>query len=217
MHNTDTRNRLLDAAECLFSRHGIEGASLRSVTAEAGVNLAAIHYHFGSKEALIHAVFARRLGPLNRERLRLLDAAQVAAGGSSPPLESIIEAFVAPALRLRQDPARGGQNFMCLIGRIHSEPSELAQTILEQFDDVFRRFTTALGHVLPHLPLPERLWKFFFMIGSMVFPLVGTEMISQKTDGLCDPADVEENIRRLVAFISAGMQAPVPEQVGEMQ
>ncbi len=216
MNSTDTRDRLLDAAEGLFAQHGIGATSLRAITAEAGTNLASIHYHFGSKEALIHAVFARRLEPLNRERLRLLDAAEAAEGGSSPPLESIIEAFVAPALRLRQDPARGGQNFMCLMGRIHSEPSELTQTILEQFDDVFRRFTAALGYALPHLPLPERLWKFFFMIGSMVFPLVGTEMISQKTDGLCDPADVEENIRRLVAFISAGMQAPVPEQVGEM-
>ncbi len=215
MNRADTRERLLDAAERLFAHHGIGATSLRGITAEAGTNLASIHYHFGSKEALIHAVFARRLEPLNRERLRLLDAAEATADDAPPPLESLIEAFVVPTLRLRQDPAHDGQNFMCLVGRIYFEPSELTHTILEQFDEVFRRFTAALHRALPHLPRPELLWKFFFTIGCMVFPLVGTEIISHKTGGLCNPDDVEGTIRRLVSFISAGMLAPVPDQIGE--
>ena len=122
---------------------------------------------------------------------------------------------MAPALRLRQDPAHSGQNFMCLVGRIYSEPIESTHTILEQFDEVFRRFTAVLHRALPHLSGPELLWKFFFTIGCMVFPLVGTEIIRHRTGGLCDPDDVEGTIRRLVSFISAGMMAPVPDRIGE--
>ena len=59
MNTPDTRERLLDAAEHLFAHHGIGSTSLRSITAEAETNLASVHYHFGSKEALIEAVFAR--------------------------------------------------------------------------------------------------------------------------------------------------------------
>ncbi len=214
MNNTDTRNRLLDAAECLFARHGIEGASLRSITAEAGANLAAIHYHFGSREALIQAVFARRLEPLNRERLRLLDA--VEAGDAPPALEAILKAFIAPALRLGQDPAHGGREFMCLMGRLWAEQGEMTRAIVEQFDDVFRRFTAALSRALPHLSRPELLWRFFFTLGSMGMPLFGTDIIKQRTGGLCDPSDVEATFDRLVAFVAGGLRAPVPGGVGHL-
>ena len=70
---SDTRDQILDTAERLFAEFVIDGVSIRTITAEAGVNLAAIHYHFGSKEALVREVFVLRIGPLNRERLRLLD------------------------------------------------------------------------------------------------------------------------------------------------
>ena len=216
MHNTDTRNRLLDAAECLFSRHGIEGASLRSVTAEAGANLAAIHYHFGSRAALIQAVFARRLEPLNRERLRLLDDAEAETGDAPPSLEAILEAFIAPALRLGQNPAHDGRNFMCLMGRLWAEQGEITRSIVEQFDDVFRRFSTALSRALPHLSRPELLWRFFFTLSSMVMPLVGADILTQRTGGLCDPSDVEATLHRLVAFVAGGLRAPVPDGVGHL-
>src|SRR5205807_225879 len=98
---TDTKQRILDSAERLFAEHGFEGTSLRAIIADAKVNLAAIHYHYHSKEALLDAVILRRLAPVNRERLELLDACEQAG---PPSLEAVLEAFLAPAFRLGRDP-----------------------------------------------------------------------------------------------------------------
>lgn len=206
MNQTDTHNRLLDAAEHLFAEHGIAATSLRAITSEATANLASIHYHFGSREALVEAVFARRLKPLNRERCRLLDLEEAAADGP-PPVEAIVYAFVAPALRLAHDPDGGGEHFMCLMGRLYSEPGDLAYKIIKQFEEVFLRFTAALSRSLPHLSRADLLWRFFFMVGSMSMPLMGRHIIPRRTDGLCDPSDIENNIKRLVAFLAAGLRA----------
>ena len=108
MGEPSTTERILDTAEELFAEQGFS-TSLRNITADAGVNLAAVNYHFGSKEALIQAVFTRRLGPLNAERLRLLDAIE-AHGWNDGALESILEAFIGPALRMSHDPK--GATFM---------------------------------------------------------------------------------------------------------
>src|SRR5688572_13037304 len=90
----ETRTRILDAAEELFMQHGFEGSSMRALTTSAGVNLAAVNYHFGSKDALIEAVFRRRLDPMNTERISALDKAEADAGGRPLPAETIIRAFV---------------------------------------------------------------------------------------------------------------------------
>ena len=135
MSSTDTTNSLLDASERLFAHHGIAATSLRAITVEADVNLASVHYHFGSKEGLVSAVFARRLEPLNCERLRLLRACQDGGSGrSADPLEAAVKALVGPALRLRHDPKQGGEAFMRLMGRLFSEPTSAYKlAIIEQF------------------------------------------------------------------------------------
>src|SRR2546428_5766096 len=97
-HFSDTRTRILDVAEELFGEEGIERVSIRDITDQAKVNLAAINYHFGSKEDLIVAVFERRVVPVNEARLAALDAVEQAAGKKSPKLEAIVEAFIRPAL-----------------------------------------------------------------------------------------------------------------------
>src|SRR2546426_7070475 len=104
----ETRTRILDAAEELFMQHGIEGASMRMLTAKAGVNLAAVNYHFGSKHALIEAVFRRRLDPMNVARNAELDKLEGEAPGRGLAAQSIIRAFIRPGARLIED-ARGGR------------------------------------------------------------------------------------------------------------
>src|SRR5436305_14013735 len=94
-----TRESLMDAAESLFSERGIQAASLRAITEQAKANLAAVHYHFGSKQGLVRAVFSRRLAPLNEERLRRLDLCLAAGGG----VEEVLRAFLAPALAMARD------------------------------------------------------------------------------------------------------------------
>ena len=204
--NRDTKIRILDAAESLFAEHGFAATSLRAITRHANVNLAAVHYHFGSKEGLVEAVFSRRLGPLNQERLELLDAVE-ARGGE---LEDVLRALIGPALRLSR--ADSNDVVMRLLGRMFSEPSEKFQQIFtEQFREVATRFTAALQAVLPDLPAAEFFWRVHFMIGSMAHTMVDARRIQFFSGGICDPADVEGNIDRLVTFVSAGFRAaPTP-------
>src|SRR5512140_1906730 len=95
----ETRTRILDAAEELFMQHGFEGTSMRLLTGKAGVNLAAVNYHFGSKHALIEAVFRRRLDPMNAARIAELDKLEADCAGRPSTPEAIIRAFLAPSLR----------------------------------------------------------------------------------------------------------------------
>src|SRR2546430_11769897 len=120
----ETRTRILDAAEELFMQHGFEGASMRMLTAKAGVNLAAVNYHFGSKHALIEAVFRRRLDPMNVARIAALDQLEGDAPGRVLAPESIIRAFIGPGLRLIHDAKGGVPHFIRLLGVNHNEPAE---------------------------------------------------------------------------------------------
>jgi AcrR family transcriptional regulator len=207
----DTKERILDAAEALFADQGFS-ASMRNVTTEAGANLAAVNYHFGSKEALIEAVFSRRLGPLNRQRLKELDAAEAASESGLATLEDIVEAFVGPALRIPSDPAFGGEVFMRLLGHTMSRPhGKIREMFTEQFREVFTRFSGALRGALPALPPDELVWRFLFMVGSMAHTMAMSDDIHRMSGGVCDSADVEGTIRRLVPFLCAGLRSPGPQ------
>src|SRR5437016_13908119 len=158
-----TRDRILDTAERLFAERGYGATSLRSIIAAAGVNLAAVHYHYRSKEALLDAVLTRRLEPVNRERLALLEECERAAGDELPALEDVLAALIGPPLRLARDPDR--RTFMKLMGRIHAEAD--VGLVRKHFGEVIARFMQALSRALPDLP-PEGLQcGAFFCIGVM--------------------------------------------------
>src|SRR5215213_1533644 len=111
----DPKLRILEAAEALFVEHGFEATSLRALTAAAGVNLAAVNYHFGSKEELFEAVLTRRLDPMNQQRVALLSELERAAAPHSVPCDKVLTAMFIPALELARDPKRGGTNFLRLL------------------------------------------------------------------------------------------------------
>jgi len=208
MTTTDTRQRLLDAAERLFAEQGFDGTSLRAITTEAEANLAAVNYHFDSKEGLIAAVFKRRIEPLNRERLHLLQEAVEAVAPQPPALEAVIRAFVAPPLRLHQGRA-GSAPFARLIGRIFAEPSEVKMLIVGQFRETAERFIAVFQQILPHLPRPELFWRVHFLVGGMAHTSAAGDFIHFFSQGACDPADADATIEQLVAFAAAGFRAPV--------
>ncbi len=203
----DTKEQILDAAESLFGEHGIKAVPLRQIIAEAGVNSAAIHYHFGSKEELVRAVFARRIEPLNRERLVLLDESEGRAGDGPVPIEEIMFAMVAPALRLRG--SEEGARFMRLAGRISSEKTGYMEVLFNEFfQTLYRRITAACRKALPHLSERERSWRGHLAVGAMMHALREHEWICRATGGLCDTSDVEGSIQQIVHFMAAGMKAP---------
>jgi AcrR family transcriptional regulator len=202
-----TKDRLLDAAEELFSDRGIDATSLRAVTSAAGANLASVNYHFESKDGLVRSVFLRRLEPLNNERLELLDALEVTAAGSPIELEAILDAWVMPALRMGQSPE--GKRFKRLLGRIYSEPGDSLQTLLrELFGEILQRFSAAIGRTLPELSVEELMWRVHFMLGAMIHTVADQPSIRALSGGLCDPSDIEGVRRRLIDFVSAGLRSP---------
>jgi len=207
-----TKDRILDAAERLFARDGFEATSLRAITAEAQANLASVNYHFQSKEALVQAVIGRRMGPLNEQRIALLDRYEAEAGGGAVPLEKILDAFLRPVIEIAGGHAK---EFMPLIGRLYTEPRGFAERLYhQQFEPLAERFFPALQLALPDVPLLELIWRVHFAIGVMAHTMGASEMLRGMSQGLCDSAgDAEGTLQRVRAFIMAGLTAPVPAEV----
>ena len=214
---SDTRDQILDTAERLFAEFGIDGVSIRTITAEAGVNLAAIHYHVGSKEALVREVCVRRIGPLNRERLRLLDDLLERSRPQKPKLEELVRILVGPPLRLWLQAGKG-ETFTRLCGRIYSESSgQLQSMCVDLFQEVVRRFSAAFEQAAPDLPKTELMWRMHFVIGAMVHTLMQGGFVHQLGAQTGEGNEVEANIERLTRFATAGLQAPLPQtEVPEM-
>lgn len=204
MSSQETKERILDAAERLFAELGYAATSTREITREAQVNLAAVNYHFGSKERLLCEVVIRRVGPVNRARLRLLDECEEGLPTSEPSLEQILHAFIHPVFALTNGP------FQRLIGRLYAEPVEaLVDLYRQQFEGVFDRFRTALGRALPHLPRAEVYWRLEFIIGVLVHALMAGDRLQLVTDGVCDLSNVDDIAQRMVAFAAGGLRGPV--------
>jgi AcrR family transcriptional regulator len=205
----DTKERILDAAERLFAEQGYSATSLRSIIAGAGVNLAAVHYHFHSKETLLESVVRRRAQPANLERLNLLAQCERRAGENPPAVEEVIEAFLAPTFAMAGDAARGGMVFMQLLGRIHAEGDLLPGIVIAHFGDVLERFGTALRRALPDLPAEELFWRLNFAIGAVAQALRGGSRDLRVVSDVAPSFDSELILQRLVTFLSAGLRAPV--------
>jgi AcrR family transcriptional regulator len=201
-----TEQRILDAAEGLFAQHGFAGTSLRMITTQAGVNLAAVNYHFGSKEALLRATLDRIVGPVNRERLAMLERAEAAAGNNPPSIEAVLEAFIAPDLRMMRDLGDRGALLFRFLGRSHTEPSELVQSLIRaQFTALAQQFLNALQRALPQLPKHELYWRLHCVVGVITYLMADTASL-----GMLDRTDVDGTVARLVAFLAPGVAAPLP-------
>jgi AcrR family transcriptional regulator len=208
-----TKDRIQYAAEALFMEHGFEATSMRSITAAASVNLAAVNYHFGSKEELFQAVLTRRLDPMNQERLDLLTGLERDAAPHPVPCERILSAMFIPALKLARDPERGGKNFLRLLGRAYADPAPFIRRFLsDQYAVMIARFKSAFGRALPQLPPRELNWRLHFIMGALSYTLAGTDalkLIAELTPA--ESGNDEMLLRRLAPFLLAGLQSPLPE------
>jgi len=198
-----TKEKIIGIAEHLFGEQGYESTSLRQVIFEAGVNLAAVHYHFGSKEELLDAVALRGAIPLNEERLALLDRYERAAAPGPVPVENVLRAIVAPLFRT----AERSPQFVKLMGRLIGEglmPAMLAK----HFHPVVERFMGAMHRSLPELPPEELFWRVQFMFGAVAHVLRGPHLLPLLQSGVA-AAGGEETVERLLGFLAAGFHAPV--------
>ncbi|MEO5766237.1 MAG: TetR/AcrR family transcriptional regulator, partial [Casimicrobiaceae bacterium] len=208
-----TKARILDTAEALFMEHGFEATSLRSITAAAAVNLAAVNYHFGSKEELFQAVLTRRLDPMNQARVALLDKLEGDAGAMPVSCERILAALLSPALALARDPQRGGKNFLKLLGRAYADPAPFIRRFLsEQYAQMIARFKAAFGRALPQLPRKELSWRLHFIMGALSYTLAGTDAL--KLIAELNPHETDNDevlLQRLAPFLLAGLKAPLAD------
>ena len=192
---TETQGKILDTAERLFGDQGYAGTSLRHIIAEAGVNLAAIHYHFGNKEELLDHLILRKATPVNEERLALLDRYEAEAGSAPVPVEKLLQAYLGPPLsRVKESP-----DFGKLMGRLYGEG--LIPSIAEKhFRTVISRFKAAFGRALPYLSEQELAMRLQFMAGAMAHTMLFA----------CRQFSEDGNLlmRELVAFIGGGLRAP---------
>lgn len=198
----DTRESLLDAAERRFAADGVEGASLRSITREAGANLAAVHYYFGSKEGLVEAVFARRLAPLGAERLRRLEACRK---DGPPGLECVLRAFVEPVV----DASRGvPQEFGRLMCRCVAEREGVVRDVLaDKLRATFEHFLAALEEAVPGVSRRELALRLHLAVGAMAHAVVAAPLFTEEAGAPPDEETEEETVERLVSFVAGGFRA----------
>ncbi len=207
IEKADTKSRILDAAEKLFGLNGFDATSLRDITAEAQVNLAAVNYHFQSKDSLIDAVMARRIEPVSRRRMEMLDAA-----GPNPTLEQILEAFLIPLLDVDL------VSVTPLLGRMMSDPTQFLLRIFKRYlTPVSERFQEEFHKALPELPRAEMMWRINFLAGIMTHLMSWSPVLPELTKGMCDLSDRPAVVDRIVQFAAAGFRAPVAEPAAVLE
>jgi AcrR family transcriptional regulator len=202
------KERILEAAENAFADFGFEGASLRHIVLDAGVNLATVYYYFGSKEGLMDAVLRRRFEPLRQEGLDSLLLLRQQYGEQPIPVSEILEAMLAPPLRMALDQPNN-QMVMRLVGRLITDPNAQTQKFFSEHDLPFRQaFLEAFKRSLPHLPLVDLLWRIEFLWGALAFNLCNPRNIQVSTGGLCNPLDTATFKAHLKQTFIACLQAP---------
>ncbi|MBN8726391.1 MAG: TetR family transcriptional regulator [Xanthomonadales bacterium] len=200
--NFSTRERILSVAEDLFARHGFAGASLRQVTAAARVNLAAVNYHFGSKDGLIEEVVRRRLDDLNRGRLAALEATTRREGHV---LEDVLDAFIRPALE-QSTADDGGAAFVRVLARAWAESDgQLRRFLADNYGHVLREFALAFQRLLPTVDRDELHWRLDIVAGALTYAMAGFGMI-QRREGTSPTTHREHTIEHLVRFAAAGLR-----------
>ncbi|WP_163268608.1 TetR/AcrR family transcriptional regulator [Chelativorans alearense] len=212
----DSRSHILNVAVRLFAERGLDAVSVRDITGTAQVNLGAVNYYFGSKEHLIREIYESLLGPVQCERLTLLDQLEAQAGDDPLDMESVLRALIEPAARRaigKQEPANYLPRLMFQAYAV-SRPF-LDDKLSEQSDHVAKRFIDALARTAPGIPREEICWRYYIVIGGflqLVTDVQGPQRLWRLSDGLCAVDDPVHLIDELVAFFVHGMTAPAPHR-----
>ncbi|VAX29857.1 hypothetical protein MNBD_NITROSPIRAE03-2002 [hydrothermal vent metagenome] len=210
MSLSETKERILDSAEYLFARKGFHNTSLRAITGRAGVNLAAVNYHFGSKEALLEAVFERRLVPLNKVRRENLEIVRETARqeGRVPGVEESLRAFIEPTLAFPKS-GPGAEDFIILVGRAMSDPDDTVRDVFIRYiAPLFYLLFDILREALPELSTDILFWRLQFAIGAMGHAICMTGKSYSLPEGVTPVSDVESLTAMLLDFVATGMERP---------
>ncbi len=201
------KDRILDAAESLFARHGFYGVSVRDITTAAEVDVALVSYHFGGKRELFAAVFQRRAEQLNPERLAMLENMRRAALPGTPTVEQIVNAFTYPLLERSARGGPGWKSYFALVAQVNNSPEWGPVLMTQHFDPLVERFIAVLREALPGCEARDIYWGYQFLTGALTLTFAETGRIDRLSGGLCTSSDLDSVHERLAPFVAAGFQA----------
>jgi AcrR family transcriptional regulator len=204
-----TKNRILDAAEGLFANKGFNGTSLREITSQADVNLAAVNYHFGSKKELIKSVMSRYMDELSP---RLVSALSVLVNQEeAPTLIDVFSAFIEPLLSLNELQENGTSNFLQLLGRGYTDSQGFLRWFLTtQYPDVITNFVNAVQKAYPELTPEEMFWRLHFTMGTVVFTMSSSDALMDIAKNDFDrDLEISDVIKKVIPYLAAGVASPI--------
>ncbi|TWX53439.1 TetR/AcrR family transcriptional regulator [Colwellia hornerae] len=203
-----TKNKILDAAEKLFAIQGFNGTSLREITSQAEVNLAAVNYHFGSKKELIKSVMSRYMNELSpRLELSLVNICEQ----EDLTLLEVFSAFIDPLLSLNEFKENGTSNFLQLLGRGYSDSQGFLRWFLTtQYPGVINNFVKAVQKAYPELTAEEMFWRLHFTMGTVVFTMSSSDaLIDIAKSDFDKKMDIAGVIKKVIPYVAAGVAAPL--------
>jgi len=208
-NRSDTKTRILDAAEKLFAERGFSETSLRLITSKAEVNLASVNYHFGSKKELIRAVLARYLDVFMP--VASAEIVKLQASDKNASLNDIFSILVEPLLDLNKVRAEGTSTFLQLLGRGYIESQgHLRWFITTHYGEHLDQFVKAVADSAPHIPPAEMFWRLHFTLGTVVFTMASADaLIEIAAADFSEHNNIETVIRKVIPYLSAGVSVPV--------
>ncbi|MBS0339154.1 MAG: TetR family transcriptional regulator [Proteobacteria bacterium] len=210
--DVDVRVRMVESAIVLFAKKGVDDVSLRELTTHAGTSLAAVNYHFGTKEALAKIVFEELSKRVNQRRLSSLSEieARCIALGKPPALEDVISSFIEPYV----GSSHGDEGLLLarLILRHRTTPSDMTSKLMRKhFDPMAKRYIAAFAAACPDVPAEEFPWRYTFMVSTVVLTITDRtkdSRLAKLSDGQADPTDARALAGALMRFLIGGMRAP---------
>lgn len=202
----DKMEQILDAAEFLFSRHGLHGVTLKDVAKRVGAHHTLLNYYFQDKKKLFDAVFARRAAVTSKQRMDALDKYDAATRGK-PTVEGALRAFLDTDLDLYIQGGEGWRNYGALGAQVANTPEWGAELMDEHFDPVVLRLIELLKKALPDCSQEDIFWGYHFVTGALMLTLARTGRIDKLSDGLCKSDDFVAVKDRMASFMAAGFRA----------
>src|SRR3990167_5328639 len=201
----ETLEQIYDAAEELFSQHGLHGVTLKDVAKQVGVHHTLLNYYFSDKKALFDAVFARRAVVTSELRMRALDEYE-ARVGDAVTVEGALHAFLDTDLDTYITGGKGWQNYAKLGAQVSNTPEWGAELMDEHFDPLVLRLIRLLQKALPDAAEEDLFWGYHFTTGALMLTLARTGRIDKLSDGLCKSDDFTAIKARMADFMAAGIR-----------
>lgn len=203
----ETKNKILNAAEELFSLHGFSGTSLRDIHSLSGVRISLCYYHFGSKEDVLQAVVDRRADAHQQALLEILNNHKKLYGDKPIPVDKLVEAYARPILERHLAHGNGWRNYTRLMAYLYSESAHLGPKVqVHKYDPVINQFITEFRKSIPYANESDLQWGVYFLRSSIINLLLDTQLVDDQSAGLCDSGDLEKTIEKLKWFFSSGFR-----------